>query len=293
MNITRLITLLLIIGMPFSQARAGSEIDERRDLAADGRLQVENLAGSVTVTTWDKAELHISGELGDEVEKLEILETSSGVQVRVRNRRNIRNVDATHLRLTMPASASLSVASVSADLTASGLSNQELVLTTVSGDIEVQADTGRLELESVSGDIRFSGNTRRSAIETVSGRIDLTGLTAEISVSTVSGDVKLTAADVSRGRFETVSGKVALNANVADGGRLKAQSMSGDVVLVLPASQQAEFSAQTFSGKIRTGFGKASEKSFGAGSSLSHRQGSNGASIGLESFSGDIRLEKN
>ena len=95
---------------------AGSKIDESRSMPADGLLQVENPAGSIDITTWDKAEVSIGGDLGDGVEQLEVLESSSGLQVRVHNQKNRRNVGASHLRLQIPAAARVEAESVSADI---------------------------------------------------------------------------------------------------------------------------------------------------------------------------------
>lgn len=270
--------------------QASAIVEQTRTLAADGLVQVDNLAGSIEFTAWDKSEVGISGELGDDVEELEILESSSGIQIRVRNRRNQRNVEETHLRLQVPIAASIEAESVSADISLNGLRGGSIVFNSVSGDLLVDAQAPRVEMESVSGDVTFRGATSRAEMETVSGEIDLQGIEGEIMISTVSGDVKLSGKRIDRGRFETVSGDLDLQLNVPDGGRVKAQSMSGDVNLTLPAGQQAEYIAQTYSGEIQSDFGTVTTESRGAGSSLSWREASNGATIEIESFSGDIHV---
>jgi hypothetical protein len=68
--------------------------------------------------------------------------------------------------------------------------------------------------------------------------------------------------------------------------------MSGDVRLILPSAQEAEFTAQTYSGDIDTDFGQPGGSSRGPGKSFSFREGNNGASIRIESFSGDISISK-
>jgi len=285
------ILLIAVIFLSFGSIQASTKIDESRSISADGLVEVENLAGSVKITTWDRAEVKIEGELGDDVEQLEITEPSSGIRIRVKNRANQRNVDESHLRIQIPRAASVEAESVSADLTLSGAKGTSVVFRSVSGDLTVEAEVERLEMESVSGDVEFEGQTARAAIETVSGEIEIQSVSGEVRISTVSGDAELTGQRIASGRFETVSGDLQLMLDVADGGRLNAESMSGDVHLTLPDSQQADFGAMTFSGEIRSDFGSVEEKSRGPGSSLSFRQGSSGASIEIESFSGDIRIE--
>ena len=268
----------------------GDEIDQTIEMPASGLVQVDNLAGTIEFSTWDRSEVQISGEAGDNVEEVEFSSSTKGVQIRVRNEKNTRRVDGTDLHLRIPEKASIEAESVSADISVSGSSGDNITLNTVSGDLEVEASPARIELSSVSGDIELDGEIMRSGVESVSGDITVVGVAGEINVSTVSGDVSLEAGDVSRGRFESVSGELTLELAIEDGGRLNCDSMSGDLNLSLPASQQADFAAQSYSGDINTDFGKAVSVSRGPGTMLEHREGDNGAQIRIETFSGDISI---
>jgi len=269
---------------------AGEEIDKTLEMPADGLVQVDNLAGSIEFVAWDRAEVQIRGEAGDNVEKVEITETSNGVQVRIHNRKGIRNVDSTRLYLRIPEAASIEADSVSADMSVSGSKGENVLLSTVSGDLEIDASPERMELHSVSGDAEFRGSVKRSSVETVSGEIVLIGPEGEVSVSTVSGDVSLEAGQMTRGKFESVSGDMKLTLSLEDGGRLSCDSMSGDIQLRLPQSQEAEFTAQSYSGNINTEFGKSTRVSKGPGVVLEHREGDNRAQIRIETFSGDVSI---
>ena len=167
---------------------------------------------------------------------------------------------------------------------------RETELDLLSKALEVEAETGRLELHSVSGDIEFIGTAGRTSVEAVSGDVTLSGTSGEVKVSTVSGDLSLESGDVSRGQFESVSGELRLDLALTDEGRLSCDSMSGDVELRLPASQAAAFSAQSYSGNIRADFGEVARASRGPGSLLEAQIGANGARIRLETFSGDIAI---
>lgn len=268
----------------------GEEIDQTLEMQADGMVQVENLAGSVEFASWDRDEVQIRGEAGDDVEEVEITSTSKGVQVRVRNPKNKRRIDGTDLYLRIPEGASIEGEGVSADFKVEGNKGPSIILNTVSGDLQVDASPARMELASVSGDVEFEGKVSRSAVETVSGDITMAGGSGELNISTVSGDVSLKGGEVDRGRFESVSGEMTLTLSITDAGRLNCDSMSGDINLMLPASQQADFNAQSYSGDIHTDFGKSVSVSKGPGTVLEHRVGDNGAKISLESFSGDISI---
>jgi DUF4097 and DUF4098 domain-containing protein YvlB len=290
-NAARIATLAITVGFPLIAA-AGEEIDETLSMSGDGLVSVENVAGTVEFVAWDRAEVQIRGEAGSSVEEVEINSTSTGVEVRIVNRKGERRVDGTELHLRVPEAASLEAETVSADISASGSRGENIILRTVSGDLEVEASPQRLELKTVSGDVEFEGSVPRSSIETVSGEIVIVGAHGEITASTVSGDLSLEAGEVDRGRFEVVSGDLVLNLSVADDGRLTCDSMSGDVRLSLPGDQQGNFVAQSLSGEIHSDFGKSSRVSRGPGMMLEHQEGRGGAKIRVETFSGDISIRK-
>ena len=271
-------------------AVSGEDIDQTLQMKANGLVQVENLAGSIEFSSWDRQEVHVRGEAGDDVEEVEITSTSTGVSIRVHNHKGNHNIDGTDLYLRIPHSASIEADSVSSDITVNNNNGERIQLNTVSGDLEIDASPQLLELQSVSGDVEFEGTAGRSSVETVSGEIALVGPSGEINLNTVSGDVTLEAGDVSRGRFESVSGDMTLTLGLGDGGRLSCDSMSGDVKLRLPAAQQAEFTAQSYSGNINSEFGNSTRVSKGPGEILRHQEGDNGAQIRLETFSGDIHI---
>jgi len=279
----------LMFSLPVT-AVCGDEIDQTLAMPVDGLVAIENVAGSVEIETWDRAEAQVRGEAGSSVEEVDISSTSNGIQVRVINRKGEHRIAGTDLHLRIPETANIETETVSADISVKGSRGESVVLRTVSGDLEVAAKPQRIELHSVSGDVEFEGTVTRSRFETVSGEITIVGATGELSANTVSGDVTLEAGELTEGRFEAVSGDLILTLSLADGGRLACDSMSGDVKLSLPSSQQAEFTAQSFSGSIHTDFGESVRVSKGPGVMLEHREGNNGAKIRLESFSGDISI---
>jgi DUF4097 and DUF4098 domain-containing protein YvlB len=285
--------LLMVFALLFPlTGLSASDVNETREMATDGSVIVENMAGSIEFLVWDEARIEINGNLGDNVEKLEISESAKGIHVRVHQKAGVRHVDDTHLSLKVPKAASVEAESVSADIEVDGSEGESIVVNTVSGDVDLKASPQRLEVHSVSGDVEFEGATMRSSVETVSGEITVDGVNGEVNISTVSGDVSLTAPQVDRGRFESVSGDMKLSLAVGDGGRLTSESMSGDLVLRLPAKQQAGFTAQTYSGDIRSDFGEAARGSTGPGSILEYHEGNTGTSIRLDSFSGDIHIRR-
>jgi DUF4097 and DUF4098 domain-containing protein YvlB len=282
--------LLALLALAPLSALAGQSVDERWDIDENATISIENIAGEIVVKGWDRNEAHLTGELGNSVEELEIDASHSSLQIEVVNR-NERNIDSTELKLMVPKGANVDISAVSADIYVSGLDNDKLTASSVSGDVEVDVSSLRVSIESVSGDVEFSGQAQRISAESVSGDIDLSGISGEISATAVSGDMELQTGPIESAKLETVSGDITVNGEISGNGRLRAESMSGDVVIYLPASQSGLFKAQSFSGRIYTDFGSVSHAKHGPGSHLKHVEGSGGAEVRVESFSGNIKLK--
>lgn len=268
---------------------SAEDLDVRRDIAADATVTVRNIAGSIEISTWSRNEVHLTGESGPNQE-LVVSESAQGISFEIREIEDRSYTGETELELVIPEGASIVAVGVSADITIRGSRGASVSAEAVSGDIEVEAEAGRVELNSVSGDVVFRGSAARSYAESVSGDVELHGVSGEIDVQTVSGDAMVEAGDVSLGKFESVSGTLELSLEAVDGGRLTVANMSGDVVLKLPSSQAGSFSAQSFSGDIDSRFGQVKNEKFGPGSSLKFSTGNSGTVIRVESFSGDIDI---
>ncbi|NOR19360.1 MAG: DUF4097 family beta strand repeat protein [Xanthomonadales bacterium] len=269
---------------------ADKSVDERWDINADATISIENIAGEIVIEGWDKKEARLTGELGDSVDELEISATSSRLQIEVLNR-NQRNIDDTDLKLMIPYGASIDASAVSANIDISGMNNERITASSVSGDVDVDASSQRVSVESVSGNVSFEGETDRISAESVSGDIDMSGISGQIDANTVSGELEMQAGMIESAKLETVSGNLKVTGEVADNGKLTAESMSGDVSIYLPSSQSGLFKAQTFSGDISSDFGSVRNVDHGPGSHLKHVSGDSGAEVRVGSFSGNIKLK--
>ena len=280
-----------VTGLLFSQpGQAGGEIEEQRSMAADGFVAVENIAGEVEVQGWDRNELRLTGELSDDAEALDITPTGNGFRIEVRYPRKARNMEDTELILKIPRQASLEVETVSADITVDDLDGDRLMLSTVSGDIEADANSRQAELSAVSGDISFRGNASRTQVETVSGDVELDGVGDDLSIRTVSGDVELFAKPLANGRFETVSGHLGLQLDLESGGRISIESLSGDVDLSLPESVSTRLKASSFSGRIDGQLKGSNGSGDNRKKRLDQELGGGDGQVRIETFSGDIEL---
>ncbi|MBF6022556.1 DUF4097 family beta strand repeat-containing protein [Lysobacter niastensis] len=283
-------------------AFAATPINETRPLDPRGRIEIENIKGSIDVQAWDRAEVKIEGSLGAGVEKLEIEGDRDHLAVRVKypNRGNGLNMfgrndksEPTDLKLMVPRRADLSIDSVAADVGVTGVASGDLSIDSVSGDVTVAAAPGEATIDSVSGDLQLTINSSKVSIESVSGDIFLRGrLDGDIDLDSVSGNVDV-AVHESRLRKlngSTVSGDMSIGGALAKGGQIALDTVSGDLRLNLPKDLSATVRGESFSGDLSAPGAQIDRPRHGPGSSFEHRYGSGDGEIRIETFSGNARL---
>ncbi|KRG70139.1 DUF4097 family beta strand repeat-containing protein [Pseudoxanthomonas dokdonensis] len=277
-------------------AYAQTAIDQSHPLAADGRLDINNVKGSIQVTAWDRNEVKISGTLGQGVEKLSVEGSPEHLEIRVVYPRGSgwggSHGGPTDLKLMVPLRAELDVESVSADVDVTGVAPRQISIESVSGAITAIGAPQRADLQSVSGDISATLNSRDVDLQTVSGRLDLRGrLSGDVSAETVSGDINVAVngEQVTDLSTNTVSGDAEVHTDLASKGEIHMESVSGNLLLVVPRTLSARVSGESFSGDLKAP-GVTIKKERGPGSSFSTRYGAADGEVTLETFSGDAEL---
>ena len=306
--------LLLSSGLAF----ASGTIEETRTVSDSPTIEIENLAGTISVQTWDKPVLYVYARLSKQAEGLDIDGTETRMTIRVRQPKSkghwgYGGDGGSTLNIKVPTDTSLRVRSVSADIDVQGMTGdrQELqtvsgsiaivnvagtVLSaqTVSGNIDSNATTAEQRLRTVSGDINARGAVAMLEAETVSGRIKALDLPPESQLGSVSGDVVAIAkAMVRRVRLSSTSGETEFEGELEKTGILEMESMSGNTVARIRNSP-AEIYAKTHSGNIRTKWGDPVKPKYGPGARLDYcTKGEGGVGrIHATSFSGSVRISE-
>jgi DUF4097 and DUF4098 domain-containing protein YvlB len=283
----------LFVAVLATPALAGSPISERAAAEPNGQVQVSNTAGSVTVSAWDRAEVEVTGELGEGVERLEFTSTKGLTRIAViLPKRNSRAED-TDLVVKVPVGSRLAVNTVSADLAVRGLRGSQR-LQSVSGNIETESAAEDVECKTVSGDVRVQGAGQRGllTVTTVSGDATVNRVAGEVNGNTVSGNLAVAMGEVVRSRLRSTSGDVEVRGRLAPDARLDFESISGNVSLDLDGPVNAEFDLSSFNGDIRSCFGPKAVRTdeYAPGSELRFREGTGSARVRIKTLSGDIGL---
>lgn len=277
-------------------ALAGTPINQTVAAAANGNVRISSVAGSVKVEAWNRNEIHVGGTLSAQAKRLAVESTSGGVDIRVILPENSHGNDSgSHLVVQLPAASNLHVGTVSADVSASGVSGP-VDVNTVSGGISVASTSADLSAKSVSGDVETTGSAPNATIDvhSISGGVVVRNVRGSLNAGSVSGDIRIDGSNVlAAAQLETTSGDIDLAGGFAPGGNYKFNSVSGDVKLVLQAIPAASFDASSFSGDITTSFGPAPQRTseYGPGREW-HYPGSSGkGEVSIHTLSGDIRIQ--
>ena len=252
---------------------ADKHVEERHKVSKTASVKIKDvIGGDLKIVGWDKDEIEIVGEIGDDIEELAVDVDEHRVTIRpiIPQRGGRRARVDVHLTIKVPADASrVSVETVSAMISVAGLKDR-LEAATVSGTIEVKGDMKEAHLATVSGEVISRGNINELEAASVSGDVKVYGDADEMSIANVSGGIQYSGRPTS----------------------LEVQSVSGDIRLVVPGDIKGDFEISTFSGNITNAFGqKPVKKGFGGGSELEFSTGSK-SDIEVSSVSGSVRIEK-
>ena len=267
-------------------------VDEHRPLKADGHVVVKNVAGGIEVSGWDHDEVSITGTLGDGVDHLDVSGDASQLTVEVKLPKNSHITGDTHLKLQVPAGASVDLSSVSADIVATGL-HAAVKANTISGDVDFELESPQISVQTVSGDIILRSPSQNTTVNSVSGDLRMNGPRGDLSATTVSGNLELQGGGpFHQIKLKTISGDSRVDVSLTNDGRIVGESLSGDIDLSVPATLMGVAELKSFSGEARcssavattsSDHGKAHEYVWGNGQ---------GAHIDLSSFSGDIHVDR-
>jgi hypothetical protein len=184
--------------------------NETRPLSPGGRVEVANTNGAVTIRTWDRNEVQITGEkeAGDpetlKQPHVEIEATPDSVRVEAkedlqgwRSLFHWNRHESVRFILTVPAGARLDA------------------VHTVNGAIDIAGVTGPVRASSVNGSVRATGLAGAAHISTVNGSVHAEFAAVAnrdpLSFSTVNGaiTVMLPRSAAVEARTSTVNGRVA------------------------------------------------------------------------------------
>ncbi len=270
MHQKKLVLLALIILFSLFFFFTSLQADENKEefskvvpLSAKGTFSLDNVNGSVTVTTWTEGKVEIKA----------VKSTSKDAQ-------NLAKV-----KIEVESTAdSVSVKTVYPQHNNTGVS--------VTYDVRVPEGVNLDKVSTVNGKVSVTGPFGRVAAETVNGNVFAEKASGELSFSTTNGDIEgLNIKGMLESR--TVNGSIKLSVSTLENG-IKAETVNGSVTLQLSAAQElnADLKAETVNGSISLDFPVTLQGLSKTKHTLEGKFGKGGPEISLNTVNGSIHLIK-
>ncbi len=284
-------------------------VDLHKPAAGVSEIEIENVAGRITVLGWDNDEIHVEGYIGEDVEELEFEIDGSEAEVTVKIPQNHRRDMKIKSELTIhvPRRVSVDAHTVSGGVEARGIQGARVDVETVSGGVKVSECTGDIEAsttsgginiedavksvdaECVSGGINVRGTPTSVSAESVSGGVTIEGVQNEVEAESVSGRVTVKGGKLSKFSSESVSGGLDYEGSMASGGRFDLNTLSGGIEITFTEDVGAEFDLNSFSGGINVELPGAPTS---GKKHLSFKTGDGSGRVDVEAFSGGVRIRR-
>jgi DUF4097 and DUF4098 domain-containing protein YvlB len=286
---------VVLLAMLPAAALAQRAVSRKAPMAPEGTLEVSNIAGEVSIESWERDEIEVSGEIAERAE-LEFSADGEHARVEVGWDEGADDEEAeAELRIRVPATTRVRATTVAAGIRVEGLTG-ELRLQSVSGDIEAQRFGPDVTIGTISGTVWVDGDGQAGTLHlsVVSGEASVSGIAGDLTARTVSGDLDIRAGALRRTRVDTTSGSVDLRATLEPGARFEADSTSGDLRFELCGNTNARYELSSFSGEIRALDGRRGEAAsrHGPSSELRFEVGDGSGLVRVNSLSGNIDLDE-
>lgn len=311
MNIVIALLLLPLI------ATAGEKVDKTLDFVDDGYVDVANVNGQVKIVPWDKKNVKIAGELGDNTKNFIFERNGNRIRIKVEVKQGFNlfggNDDGDNLVINLPRTSKVSYDGVNSNFTTAGITGDlsahtvngnlsidncqgKLKATTVNGKITGSQLTGGLDLETVNGTIviKNSGGNQ-NLLSTVNGTLNVNSDSEELKINTVSGNVVAEVGNIKDLDFSGVSGNATIHLNLKKGGNVNATTVSGNMTLNFMEDPSAHFNIDSPTGGDiinHLSNDKVVEDHYGPGKRLQFSTLGGEGKVNITTVSGAITLER-
>lgn len=288
----RIAVLAAAVALVCAQQALAESIERRAAADLRGEVEIVNVAGSVEVRGWDRAEVQVNADLGSGVERLDFVRNKERTIIKVVLPSGRRSSANTELVVRIPQQSSLSINTVSAEQTIRDVHGPQR-LQAVSGNIETEV-WSEIEAKTVSGEINAKGRSGAGGarVTSVSGNVQLDNTGPELDLNTVSGEMNVQLKELQRARIRTTNGDLELVATLVPDGRIDAEAVNGDINVYLRGKLNAEFDIETFNGEIDNCFGKKPQRTreYGPGNELRFKEGSGSARVRIKTLNGGVEV---
>jgi len=263
---------------------ADSRQEARLEIAPGGNLTIVNAGGSVTLHSTAGRQVVVAYTTHSDKVEVDQITTENKQRLELRThalpgQKPTADEAKVDYDVTVPPGVSVNVSTVSAAITADGLS----------GDLSLSSETGQTAVRNVA--------KSHIHVRSMNAPVSLENVTnAHVDVQSSGGAVQLNNVTGPRVTVGTTSGNIDYRGDCSGGGDYIMTSHSGAIDVVLPPTASVDLSARSTSGSVENAFPlqQKSHTSFvpQQGRSFAGTSNSGSSSVELQSFSGKIRVKK-
>lgn len=277
-----LLAVLVLSTSRGAQRPAGGPVLRAQAASATVAIRGWTLGGRVRVIAWDRDSVVLRGSLA-RGEHLAFGGDERAIKFAVEDPdHGARKSDLT---LYVPQRATVSLKSVSADISAQDVSGS---FYSVSGNIRLAGTATSIEAESITGNLDFNLSVTTIRAQTGDGHVLVRGSPQDVVTTTVGGTISIATPTILRGQFSTVSGDIQYASALSAAGIFDLSTHSGEIDLALPRNTSASLTLSSITGPIENGF--ASVRPTSGQRSMRINLGRGDAQLSARTFKGAIRL---
>lgn len=282
------LTLAAAVLAPSMAGAQSTAIDTLVSVPADGRLELHNVNGRVTIDTWDRGQVRIRARL-DRPTPIRI--ERRGVALVVQSERQMMVQTKIDYEVTVPATLDLAIHGMRTPVSIRGTQGA-VEVHTVNGPIEVRGGRDRIQLHAVNGPVTVVGARGRVEVNGVNQDVTVTNVSGDgVAVNAVNGEVTLTDLDVRTVEATTVNGRIRFAGAIRPDGAYTLGAHNGGIVFEVPEGTSARVQVTTHQGTLHTLFPVTLDEGE-HGKRFEFTLGSGRARIELTSFNGTIELRR-
>lgn len=263
---------------------AAQQTDTTVPVRQGARLEVNNLGGGITVTTWSRSAVRIAANHSSR-DRIEITVTDLAVRAKAEGQRG--HAQVVDYEITVPAWMALNLSGVHTDIRVEG-TQAEVSAETVQGEVHVTGGSGNVSLKSVEGSVTLANARGRIDLHSVNDDITATDVSGDITAETVDGDITFLKIESSNAEANTVDGDVTYDGTIKDGGRYRFATHDGTLRVSVPENANVRVSVGTLNGEFLACY--PVQLTGQRGHRFNYTMGSGSARLELESFDGDIEI---
>lgn len=250
-------------------------------------LEVSTDGGSITVTGWDRNEIHVQADHSIRT-YVRIRRNHAGDRIEVESEARRGPSGIVDYRISVPRSLALELDGMYTTMSVDSVDGS-VDAETLQGDVTVRGGHGPVKASTTTGKVLVDGASGRVDAETASGEIRFLNVSGDVTAESAGGSIFFEGARATSVDVGTTGGRIRYEGTVDPKGTYSFGTYGGSIVVILPPGTPASLSLSSIHSSIMTNLGGEVQR-FGSNKRNEVKVNGGGAVIDAETFGGRIAV---